>query len=438
MYSVGTITYRLLSRALNTHVNTAKRMLHEYHKSQNALHPGSVHATYLVYGRKQSRPRQHDGDDVEMTSSMPEAELLTDVLPPEVLTLGEEENLEAILAEYQTVTSLHIYSLSPYSRVNRAILTDVSKPTSECFNKQHPTPVLNSHGSIQNPHVRRRDRKGSSRVLPKPSPTATKQEATPVDDNKGKQKTMHSSSESKPVSLVPPKNATSTPNAASTPKQAPPRGIMQSFGKAVSRKPPQAKPMVQKEEDAMALSDDGEADASDMPSAKKPSAAAEAARKSKKEREAELRRMMDEDEDEVEGEGEGEGEGEDEDAEDEEMDEASEPEPEPEPESKPESEPDSQPKSNEAKEPAEIISSTGDGRRRGRRRVMKKKRILDDQGYMVTIQESGWESFSEEETSEPPPKKATPSLTPSSSGVKAKKPVAKASQGSIMSFFSKK
>lgn len=59
---------------------------------------------------------------------------------------------------------------------------------------------------------------------------------------------------------------------------------------------------------------------------------------------------------------------------DEEMEEASEAEPEPEPE------PEQKPK--EEKEPTEVISNSGDGRRRGKRRVMKKKRILDDQGYM--------------------------------------------------------
>ncbi|RFN40865.1 DNA polymerase delta subunit 3 [Fusarium flagelliforme] len=68
---------------------------------------------------------------------------------------------------------------------------------------------------------------------------------------------------------------------------------------------------------------------------------------------------------------------------------------------------------------------------------MKKKRILDDQGYMVTIQEPGWESFSEDEAP-PPAKKTAPAPTPSSStGSKAKKPAPKG-QGNIMSFFAKK
>jgi DNA polymerase delta subunit 3 len=58
----------------------------------------------------------------------------------------------------------------------------------------------------------------------------------------------------------------------------------------------------------------------------------------------------------------------------------------------------------------------------------------------VTIQEPGWESFSEDEVAPPAKKVATPSSTQSSQGTtaKAKKPTGKGGQGSIMSFFAKK
>lgn len=136
---------------------------------------------------------------------------------------------------------------------------------------------------------------------------------------------------------------------------------MQSFAKAASR-PPKPKPVVKKEEDtAMALSDDGEADADDMPAPKKTAAETESLRQAKRKREEDLRQMMEEDEEEDEDE-----EKEPEDAE------MEEPEPEPEPE----------PVKEEEKEPEEVVSASANGRRRGKRRVMKKKRILDDQGYM--------------------------------------------------------
>lgn len=62
----------------------------------------------------------------------------------------------------------------------------------------------------------------------------------------------------------------------------------------------------------------------------------------------------------------------------------------------------------------------------------------------MTIQEQGWESFSEDDAAPPAKKQAvavtqtqTQSSTPSSSAGKAKKPAGKG-QGNIMSFFAKK
>ncbi len=68
---------------------------------------------------------------------------------------------------------------------------------------------------------------------------------------------------------------------------------------------------------------------------------------------------------------------------------------------------------------------------------MLKKQIMDDQGYLVTIQEPGWESFSEDEAPPPQPKarSAAAATQPAS---KVKKPAGKGGQGSIMSFFGKK
>lgn len=144
---------------------------------------------------------------------------------------------------------------------------------------------------------------------------------------------------------------------------------MQSFAKAAS-KPPKPKPAPKNEDEdaAMAVSDDGEADDSDLPAAKKKTQEeADSLRNAKKQREEELRRMMEED-DEEEGH-------EKEKDEDEDMEDAPEPEPEPEP----------QPVEEKKEEPSEVVASSGDGRRRGKRRVTKKKRILDDQGYMGKI-----------------------------------------------------
>jgi DNA polymerase delta subunit 3 len=68
-------------------------MLFEFHKWQNSLSPGTIHATYIVYGRKIQVSTQEDGD-VEMGSSMPEAEELSERVLTFTLTLVQEEKLK--------------------------------------------------------------------------------------------------------------------------------------------------------------------------------------------------------------------------------------------------------------------------------------------------------------------------------------------------------
>ncbi|CAG7562461.1 unnamed protein product [Fusarium equiseti] len=424
------ITYRLLSRALDVHVNTAKEMLYDFHHYQNAQKVNSVHATYLVYGTKSPADDQSD-DDVEMTSSMPEPE----ETPISTLTLVREEELNDILAAYQEVTSIHVYSLAPHPQKDFSLLSDLTTQLSEYATNGDITAASKKYGVIGNPNARRRERKGRTQATASVPSRSIKEEpiaAKPAPTTKPKQEASaawpeakHTKTAKQESSAPPSKEATTATSSGKKPTAALKRGasggIMQSFAKAAA-KPAKPKPAPKKEEDsAMALSDDGEADDDDIVATKsssKPAVDSSEIKRKRQEREDALRKMMeDDDEDEKESDKESE-------QVDEEMEEA--PEPEPELEAK-----------IEEKEPAEVVSSTSNGRRRGRRRVMKKKRILDDQGYMVTIQEPGWESFSEDEAP-PPAKKTAPAPTPSSStGSKAKKPPPKG-QGNIMSFFAKK
>ncbi|KAJ6780473.1 hypothetical protein PWT90_01839 [Aphanocladium album] len=403
------ITYRILSRALDVNVNTAKEMLYDFYKYQNALRADSVHATYLVYGIKDGGATQSDAD-VDMGSSQPEH--LTEQVPTVTMTLTEDVKLQDTLSQYSKVTSIHIYSLAPNPQKDFVLLADVAKSISEYATNEDPAALSKKYGTIYNPHTRRRDRKKGI-PAPVPAPAAKKPEPSAKPSAASapvKKETVPSA----PVKQETP--ASSSTKSAPAPKKGG-GGIMQSFAKAAA-KPPKPKPVVKKEEDTtMALSDDGEAEDDDMPAPKKTAAETETLRQAKRKREEDLRRMMEDDDEEEEEE-----EKEPEDAE------MEEPEPEPEPE----------PLKEEKEEPKEVVSTSTDGRRRGKRRVMKKKRILDDQGYMVTIQEAAWESFSEDDTPAPV-KKETPSSTPASSSAKPKKgPAAKGSQGSIMSFFAKK
>ncbi|KAF4952670.1 hypothetical protein FGADI_6560 [Fusarium gaditjirri] len=420
------ITYRVLSRALDVHVNTAKEMLYDFHSYQNTQKANSVHATYLIYGTKTPEKDESDGD-VEMSGSSPE-EPLSDEVPTSTLTLAREEELNDILAAYEQVVSIHVYSLSPHPQKDLSLLSDVASQLSEYSSNGDITAASKKYGVISNPNARRRERT----IRPQASTSAPSQvvKKEPAASKSTSRTTAKQIKSVKQESSAP-SSKEGTPAPSGGKKTAPSLkrgvsgGIMQSFAKAAAQ-PPKPKPASKKEDDTtMALSDDGEADDSDIVATKSKSTVNSTDIKRKRqEREDALRKMM-EDEDEEEEEEKEDSDKESEQA-DEEMEEA--PEPEPEPEAK-----------KEESEPAEVISSTGDGRRRGRRRVMKKKRILDDQGYMVTIQEPGWESFSEDEAP-PPAKKAAPAPTPtpsSSAGSKSKKPAPKG-QGNIMSFFSKK
>lgn len=274
----------------------------------------------------------------------------------------------AMLEEYQEVTSIHIYSLAPRPQSDVALLADVANSVSEMYKKGEPLLDASKFGIISNPSVRRRDPKGRPASLTVSSSGTAKQEKGP--EKPAPVARTKQDATGKPTTDTAPPSSTgkvATPMA----KRGGAGGILQSFAKAASIPPAKPKPAIDEEEtSAAALSDDGEADDSDVPSAKKTSTTPDATKKSRKEREESLRRMMEEENDS------------DEESDIEEMGDAPELEPEPEPE--PELEPE-QPASDtkpEENEPAEVFSKSENGRRRGKRRVMKKKRILDDQGYM--------------------------------------------------------
>lgn len=357
-------------------------MLYDYHSYQNAQKPDSIHATYLVYGIKRNEKASEDGD-VEMSSPVPEHDPTSEEVPSTTLSLVREENLKGrvtccwmtgdsltvitdALAGYQEVTSIHVYSLAPHPQRDLSLLSDVSKALSEYSLKD---PDSTKYGAIINPQVRRRDRQA------RPKPTAPSS-SKPTKSQSASVKPEPSATEPKPASAATkvkqeakaePPSKESTPSS-STSKPTPSQkkgvsgGIMQSFAKA-AQKPAKPKQEPKKEKDTT-MSDDGEADDDDIAPSKKADKGEDTGRKSRKEREEELRRMMEEDEDKEED-----PEEEEEDPADEDMEEAPEPEPEPQAETK------------EDNEPSEVVSIEN-GRRRGKRRVMKKKRILDDQGYM--------------------------------------------------------
>ncbi|KAH8157050.1 hypothetical protein CIB48_g11195 [Xylaria polymorpha] len=439
------VTYRLLSRALGVHVNLAKEMLYDFHKWQNDKRPGSLHATYIIYGIK-SKPAQADGD-VEMTDSQVSEDMdapFSDLVPAYTLSLVRQEQLEDTLSQYTEVVSIYVYSLAPHPLKDLQLLTDTARQVLELSKVDSASKPSMLYGTIANPNVCRRERRrGPVPVVqaPAPAPTPTpklepklpaKQEAKPTatpavkEEPKGSSKFAAASAPAK------------KPTPAASLKRQASSGIGQMFAKAAAKpKKPVTKAGDSPATSAAAsgagdnqgtgaLSDDGEDDTEPMEGVKQEDSGA---RQARKDRQAELRRMMEESDEEEEEEEEREKSPEEEEEED------------PMDEEPPQSEPEPEPK---AEEPAEVVSSASGGRRRGRRRVTRKKQIMDEKGYLVTIQEPGWESFSEDEAPPLPPKPKQQPIVKSEPAAKPKKgepkkgAAAKGAQGNIMSFFSKK
>ncbi|KAK1755949.1 hypothetical protein QBC47DRAFT_323046 [Echria macrotheca] len=352
------VTYRLLSRSLKVHVNTAKQMLYEFHKYQNDRRPGAVFATYLVYGVKNHADQQNGTDgDVEMTSSMPETRSVDELIPTFTLSLVPEDRLKDVLSQYDEVSSIHVYSVGPGPIKDLALLAD---PAITGFGLDMDE--ANKLSPISNPYVRRRERRGAGAIAAAAASKPTKPEAKPVTTKPG---TVPVKGKEQPKDAEP---SPAPEKASSAPSKKPPAlkrggssnsGIMQAFSKAAAagkiRKEKTSQPATPSGDDSSMhpMSDDGEDD-EELP---QPKPRQTAGRKTKKEREEELRRMMEE-------------------MDDDEDEEEKAPTPEPEPEEEP-------PAPEPAKEePAEVVTTSGDGRRRGKRKVMRKKQIMDEQGYL--------------------------------------------------------
>ncbi|PHH55607.1 hypothetical protein CFIMG_000904RA [Ceratocystis fimbriata CBS 114723] len=417
------VTYRTLSRALKVNVHVAKQMLYDFHATQNAIKPGSVIATYAIFGKLKAKDT-----DVSMEDN-PELTVVSDPIDTQTLTIVAQGRLERILATYESVSALHVYSIGITLGNDLQLISQapaLCEPDAKC----DPLENIKVYGGISNSHTHRRSHRPNP-IAPITQPIA-KVEAPSAKQN-FKALEPGKSTTKLPFGKAPPASSTSKANVAlsesstktsqktlamsqtATSKKAPGKGsnIMQSFAKAASR-PAKPKPEAEKgtseepPEDTVMLSDDGDDDESIINPELE--AEAEIARKAREEKQSQLRRMMDEDDEESEDTKE---------EEDVPMEEVSE-------EVAP-----------AELEKTEIITASSNGRKRGRRQVMKKKQTMDSNGYFVTVQEKAWESFSEDE--EPPAAKHRSSAAPASAATSTKpKKGAPKGQGNIMSFFQKR
>ncbi|EOA87597.1 uncharacterized protein SETTUDRAFT_150612 [Exserohilum turcica Et28A] len=445
------VTYRLLSRALKTNVNTAKRMLFEFHKKQNTRKPNSVHATYLITGtprRSQhaNGAKRQKGDDNDMRSSpfissMPEAEEAEDsdyvsgsddedtsapkgVKETQVVLVREEE-LEETREEFEEGASAHIYSLEPGPLEIFGVLSLCNHEAVTQYADEDPLQRWKTYGSIRNQHIKRR----TAKYAPPTASSASKPAAKPIAKPAAKSTITVPTKEKEKEAAAARRGSASEENASENSTPQPPASssaLKQSESKSGAKKDKatsdifksfaKAKPKAEKSKDStpapvedepmQGMSED-EGDPDDEPEVKIDEEKNEAARKAREERAERLRKMMEDD--------------------DEEMTDAP---------AAAESQAETAPAAAaDASEPTEgeATVTVSNGRRRGRRRVMKKKKVKDEDGYLVTREEAVWESFSEEE---PAPKKAKPVVPKPASSAKGKN-AGKKGQGSIASFFKK-
>ncbi|GIZ41522.1 hypothetical protein CKM354_000482500 [Cercospora kikuchii] len=425
------VSYRNLSRALKVHSNLAKQMLYEFHRKQNTKKPGSVHATYLVTGTKQSSTQtngtqsQNDGEDTVMQSSPPlpsssfqrSDEDERDSTLVKTIMIVKEENLEQAKAQFDAITGIHIYSLQANGLSDIQTLTECNRKVMTDYASEDPLKDWKQYGVIQNPNVKRRERRNG----PPPAAPAPAKKAEPVKAAAPPTLTKQASTASNASAKAATEPAKTTTSKTTVAKKDT-SNIFKSFAKGAAsanakrsesqQSSKAATPAPAEDVDMTGFSDDDDDDGgsglAEEPDAKQPSGP------TKKDRKADLEAMMDMD--------------------DEPMEDAA-PTPEAEKEEEEEAHDEGAIDKPAAKEEPNEKVTVENGRRRGRRRVMKKKTVKDEEGYLVTREEAAWESFSEEE---PAPKKPKTSAPAPSTNKPAAKKGGKPGQGNIMSFFAKK
>ncbi|KAJ1307866.1 hypothetical protein OPQ81_001946 [Rhizoctonia solani] len=103
------VTFRLLSRQLSIHVGEAKRELELYYEAAKR-NKEPVFATYILTGV--AAPQPH-GD-------------LTEQIPRHLVLLASEEEVDVAKSKFVETPSQHIYSISPVVLKDRGLLTSVA------------------------------------------------------------------------------------------------------------------------------------------------------------------------------------------------------------------------------------------------------------------------------------------------------------------------
>ncbi|KAM7379745.1 hypothetical protein PAMP_005275 [Pampus punctatissimus] len=424
------VTYKWLSLTLGVHVNTAKQMLYHYLDHKRKESSAQLHATYLVSGKFMDNGQASHR-----------------------VSVVREEQLEDFKSKMSLIVSVHVYSVQkallkdsgPLYSVDYDAVKDNLKNCSRYSAIRCATAVPMSSLELQQarevqrapapePEKRKAGMNGDANLASKPSTKPQKglmgmfaNKTTPKNQDSSKE-IKSEAKEDAPVGDAPKNKAAANKNP-----------MTNFFGTQATKKPDKAV----KEEEATQSSSSVEQRHTDSQSEEKQAAAAvEPPKDTKKDSRSKTKRI------------------EDSDSEEEKMEKKKrrrikKPEPDSSdedviPDSPQQREPSSPPC---PKKEAESVSPQGNSetKTRKRRRVLKSRTFVDDEGCIVTEKGYESESYSETEDDVPPAKQQAPkhpvsAKRPTSNKEDEKKSQKKASanankttkQASIMGFFQKK
>ncbi|KAJ6580930.1 DNA polymerase subunit Cdc27 [Mycena capillaripes] len=428
------VTYRSLSRVLALNVNAAKNELAEFHANDGQ----NLAATYLLSGQTQPVPqrKRYDDDDVDMDDRNLYEDDEDDegddgeyVPQTEIVLVGERE-LKSAQAQFITLDSIHVYSLSPsvirdagllctpteivrnldskkgselatvVGKVISANVTVSNKPLPSWGGRKAPPPPAagpSKAAAVKKEEDPKAKEKEKEKAKPeKPKPTGK------LDFSKAKTKPLKKEEE-KPAKTEPkPKVASRTPSVASAIGEKVQAKMDESKKRGTKRKSAlasdseeevakPAKPVVQAQSSVrvrkgVVLSDDED----DEPQPVRKGKGKASVPQSDSETEKDLRAMMDIDDDAVTR-----------------ASRDADLEPELEPEDDPmDADADAEPSkpAPTKRKPKKAVPVGKNGLKK--KRIVKSKSRIDEKGYMVTEDYSEYESVDEEEPAPPPKGKA--------------------------------
>jgi DNA polymerase delta subunit 3 len=289
-------------------------------------------------------------------------ETMEEVKLMRTILLVKEEDLEQAKNTFDKISSIHVYSLEANALKDVRVLTECNRKVGVEYASEDPLEAWKQYGMIQNPNVKRRKR-GTAPPPPAPASKAADVKNKPAAPVPKQKESVDAKEGSKPTSNTatpePEKKGITKPTITKRQNS----DIFKSFSKAKakpkaeSQNSTEASPAPPAEDVPMTGFSDDEGD--DAAAEERDDEAEVPGGKSKNERTAELKAMMD--------------------AEDEEMDDV--PTPAAEVESQEPENAIDKADSPKEEEPKETVT-VEDGRRRGRRRVMKKKTVKDEEGYL--------------------------------------------------------